>query len=199
LRVVVLINLLGHIRVAQTHSSEPAFWLGSALPDLQREAGVALGDGWSDVVRAGIECHRAADVVFHDLAPFRTQSSVLTRALLDAGVPRGAARAIGHAGWELLFDGALLADDALVDGYLAAMSVEVSDPAWASALARRVARGVPSFYAEPAHVTELLWRVLGGRRLLAFDRHHCDAVAACLADAQPAIAASVDEVFAALT
>jgi hypothetical protein len=168
------------------------------LPDLQREAGVAIGDGWPDLVQAGIACHRAADAVFHDLDAFRTQSAALTRALLDADVPRGAARAIGHAGWELLFDGALLDDAALVDAYLAAMRVSVDDPDWTAALARRVERGVPTFYAEPAHVTELLWRVLSRRRLLAFDRACCDAVTACLRDAQPAISASVDEVFAAL-
>jgi hypothetical protein len=168
------------------------------LPDLQREAGVALGDGWSSVVQAGIDCHRAADAVFHDLDVFRTQSSSLTRALLDAGVPRGAARAIGHAGWELLFDGSLLDDPALVDAYLAAMAVPVHDESWSVALARRVERGAPWFYADPASVTELLWRVLGRRRLLAFDREHCDVVTACLREAQPAIAAAVDHVISSV-
>jgi hypothetical protein len=164
------------------------------LPDLQREAGVALGDGWSPVVRAGIECHREADAVFHDLDVFRTQSGALTRALLEADVPRGAARAIGHAGWELLFDGALLDDAALVDGYLAAMAVPVDDVDWAAALERRVARGAPRFYADPASVTELLWRVLGRRRLLAFDRAHCDTIPPGLRAAQPGITASGDAV-----
>jgi hypothetical protein len=175
-------------------------WLGAALPDLQREAGVSLGDArqWSAPVRAGIKCHRDTDAVFHDLPVFRTQSAALTRSLLDVDVPRGAARAIGHAGWELLFDGALLADSALVDAYLTAMAVEVSDPAWDAALARRVQRGAPTFYADPVSVAELLWRVLSRRRLLAFDRSHLAAVSSCLADAQPAIAASVDEVFASL-
>jgi hypothetical protein len=168
------------------------------LPDLQREAGVALGNMWPEHVRAGIACHREADAVFHDLDVFRTQSALLTGALLDAGVPRGAARAVGHAGWELLFDGALLDDASLADAYLTAMRVPVEHPDWSAALARRVERGVPTFYAEPAHVTELLWRVLSRRRLLAFDREHCAAVTACLRDAQPSIAASVDEVFAAL-
>jgi hypothetical protein len=168
------------------------------LPDLQREAGVALGDEWPPLVRSGIACHREADAVFHDLDVFRTQSARLTRALLDAGVPRGAARAVGHAGWELLFDGALLDDSSLVDAYLAAMRVPVDDVEWSAALMRRVERGVPTFYAEPAHVTELLWRVLSRRRLLAFDRAHCDVVTECLRDAQPSIAASVDDVFAAL-
>ena len=171
------------------------------MPDLQREAGVALGDisAWPEAVQAGVACHLAADAVFHDLDAFRTQSLALTRALLDADVPRGAARAIGHAGWELLFDGALLADDAVVDAYSAAMRVEVRDPAWSAALARRVERGTPWFYADPVSVTELLWRVLGRRRLLAFDRAHVDAIAGCLRDAQPAIESSVAEVLASLT
>jgi hypothetical protein len=195
------VNLLAHIRVARVDSDDPRVWLGAALPDLQREAGVSIGDpsAWPPAIRAGIECHRATDELFHELAVFRAQSVALTRALLDAGVPRGAARAVGHAGWELLFDGALIGDGALVDAYLTAMAVEVSDPAWHAALARRVQRGTPTFYADPNSVAELLWRVLSGRRLLAFDRSHLAAVTTGLADAQPDIAASVDEVFAALT
>ena len=170
------------------------------MPDLQREAGVALGDisAWPAVVRDGIDCHRVADAVFHDLDVFRSQSLALTHALLDAGVPRGAARAIGHAGWELLFDGALLDDASLCDDYLAAMKVEVHDDDWGAALARRAARGVPTFYADPLGVSELLWRVLGRRRLLAFDRTHLDAVAGCLRAAQPAIASSVGDVMASV-
>ncbi len=191
-------NLLGHIRVALTQSDDPEVWLGAALPDLQREAGVPMGDGWSAGVRAGIECHRVADAVFHDLPVFRTQSVALTRALLDAGVPRGAARAVGHAGWELLLDGTLIDDDALMDAYRRAMSVPVHEAAWQRALQRRVERGVPRLYADPTGVAELLWRVLGSRRLLAFDRARVDVVASCLSAAQPAIAAAAPDVFAAL-
>jgi hypothetical protein len=173
------------------------------LPDLQREAGVALGDtsAWPVEVREGIAAHHAADAAFHDLALFRTQSLALTQVLRDREVPRGAARAIGHAGWELLFDGALLERAGTADAYVAAMAVDVSAfaPEWDAALARRVAHGPPWFYAEPASVAELLRRVLAHRELLAFDRSHCDVVAACLADAQPAIVDAVDEVLAALT
>ncbi len=172
--------------------------MGAALPDLQREAGVALGDGWSAAVHAGIDCHRDADALFHELAIFRTQSVALTRRLLDAGVPRGAARAVGHAGWELLLDGSLLGDAALIDAYMRAMSVEVAQDASKAALQRRVERGVPRFYADPAGVAELLWRILRDRRLLAFDRVHIEAVANCLADAQPHAAAAAPTVFAAL-
>ena len=196
-------NLLGHIRVARTQSDDPSMWLGAALPDLQREAGVWIDDvdDWSPSIRVGIACHHTADKQFHELPVFRMQSVALTRALLDAEVPRGPARAVGHAGWELLLDGALLDDASLVDAYLRAMSVDVSahSDAWARALARRVERGAPTFYADPSSVAELLWRVLSSRRLLAFDRSHLDAVARCLAHAQPAIAAAAPEVFAALS
>jgi hypothetical protein len=176
-------------------------WLGAALPDLQREAGVGIGDpsAWPGPVRDGIESHHVADAVFHDLAVFRGQSLALTRDLLERSVPRGAARAVGHAGWELLFDGALVGDAGLVDAYLQAMAVDVEPDEWREALARRAARGAPMFYADPAAVAELLWRVLGRRRLLAFGREHLDDVITVLSAAQPAIAASVDEVFAALT
>ena len=121
-------------------------------------------------MRVGIDCHRRADDVFHDLPVFLAQSRALTAALRDAGVNRGAARAIGHAGWELLFDGALVDDDELGAAYLAAMSCAVADRDWSAALARRAARGVPTIYGDPEGVTEILWRVLGQRRLLAFDK-----------------------------
>lgn len=150
-------------------------------------------------MRAGIQCHREADATFHDLPVFLTQSAALTRTLLDTGLNRGAARAIGHAGWELLFDGALLDDAGLVEAYLTAMRLEVHDADWNAALARRSARGVPTIYAEPDGVAEIMRRVLSSRRLLAFDASFVPTVATALADAQPAIAAAVDEVFAAVT
>ncbi len=195
-------NILGHIRVARGVADDPLVWLGAALPDLQREAGVAIGDShaWPEPVRVGIECHRAADRVFHDLPVFLDQSRALTGALLDRELPRGAARAAGHAGWELLFDGALVDDAALIDAYMATMALDVSAQGdqWCEALARRVARGAPRFYADPTAVAELLWRVLSRRRLLAFDRSQLPAVAAALAEARPTIVESVDEVFAAV-
>lgn len=148
-------------------------------------------------MRVGIQCHRDADAVFHDLPVFLSQSASLTRTLLDAGLNRGAARAIGHAGWELLFDGALLGDESLVQAYLDAMALPVADSDWSRALARRSARGVPTIYAEPDGVAEIMRRVLSSRRLLAFDASFVPTVATALADAQPAIVAAVDEVFAA--
>ncbi|MEY2399153.1 MAG: hypothetical protein QOJ00_2327 [Actinomycetota bacterium] len=185
--------------MATAQSSDPSFWLGAALPDLQREAGVAVGDDWPVSVLAGVASHRAADAVFHDLPVFRDQSGALTRSLLTAGVPRGAARAIGHAGWELLLDGTLIDDEAVTGAYAAAMAEPASDPAWQHALRRRIERGVPRFYGDPARVAELLLRVLSTRRLLAFGREHLESVTNALAEAQPAIAVAAPSVFAALS
>jgi hypothetical protein len=204
------VNLLAHIQVARGRNDDPHVWLGAALPDLQREAGVAVGELslWSEPVQRGIACHREADAVFHDLRLFRDQSLALSQSLQAAGVSRGPARAVAHAGWELLFDGALLGDDQHVEAYSAAMAVDVAHAGaglgvghadrWRAALARRLDRGAPTFYGDPASVAELLWRVLSPRRLLAFDRAQIPTIAGVLREAQPAIAASVDEVFAAV-
>lgn len=150
-------------------------------------------------MRVGVRSHHATDAIFHDLPVFIDGSRALTRDLLDRGVPRGAARAVGHAGWELLLDGLLVDDDALMADYFAAMSVPVAHTEWRAALARRVERGVPSSYADPAQVAELLRRILSYRPRLAFTHEHMEAVAAALTNAQPGMAASADAVFAAVT
>ncbi len=150
-------------------------------------------------MRVGIACHHATDAVFHDLPEFRSGSRTLTCDLLDRGVPRGAARAVGHAGWELLLDGVLVRDRVLMDDYMRAMRVEVTDADWAAALTRRIARGVPTFYADAASVAELLRRILSYRPRLSFDVEHLDAVRASLRAAQPGVEASADAVFAAIT
>jgi hypothetical protein len=189
------------MRVARATHEDPAGWLGAALPDLQREAGVSIGSlhSWSEPVRVGIQCHHATDDAFHDLPAFLHGSRSLTRDLLDRGVPRGAARAVGHAGWELLLDGSIVDDAELIDGYFAAMSVEVTDSAWRAALDRRIARGVPEFYARPEGVAELLRRILSYRPRLSFGAEHLDAVTDALRLAQPAIVDAADAVFAAVT
>lgn len=150
-------------------------------------------------MRVGIQCHHETDAVFHDLPAFVDGSRALTRDLLDRGVPRGAARAVGHAGWELLLDGVLVDDAVLMRDYLVAMRTDVADPAWRAALDRRAARGVPDFYARPDGVAELLRRILSFRPRLSFGSEHLAAVTGALQTAQPEIAASADAVFAAVS
>lgn len=187
--------------MARTVADDPAVWLGSALPDLEREAGVPIGSlqQWSEPIRVGVAFHHTTDGLFHDLPEFVVGARTLTRDLLDRGVPRGAARAVGHAGWELLLDGTLVHDDEFVDAYFAAMAVEVADPNWRAALDRRISRGVPDFYARPEGVAELLRRILGYRPRLAFGAEHLDAVTDALRAAQPSIAEAAEAVFETVT
>lgn len=150
-------------------------------------------------MRVGIQCHHDTDAAFHDLPAFLAGSRALTRDLLDRGVPRGAARAVGHAGWELLLDGVLIDDAEFMSAYFAALRVEAPDPAWRFALDRRSARGVPDFYANPAGVAELLRRILRARPRLAFGDEHLSVVTSALRDAQPSIVDAAEAVFAALS
>src|SRR5262245_4039175 len=59
-------------------------------------------------LHAGIRCHIETDEAFHSHATFRGGSAAIRRDLAPLDLPVGATRAIGHIGWELLLDGALV-------------------------------------------------------------------------------------------
>lgn len=103
-------NLGAHIVVAQRRlDNDPAYWLGSALPDIASMGGFRLlGSTQHDRVTAGIAFHHRTDEAFHHHAWFNSIQFPLREALLDAGFSRGPARAIAHVGPELLLDGWLL-------------------------------------------------------------------------------------------
>jgi hypothetical protein len=108
-------NLLAHAWVARaTGHDAPEAVLGALLPDLATMAQVRLDRGRlaaappDDPLAAGVRCHVATDAVFHHDARFVAGSSAIRRDLREAGVGLGAARAVGHVGWELLLDGTLL-------------------------------------------------------------------------------------------
>jgi hypothetical protein len=110
------VNLLAHVRVALAAGDEVRLVLGAVLPDLESLVREPLEAARADPeVARGIAIHRATDAVFHADPRFTAGSIALTRALQARGVGRGASRAVGHAGWELLLDG-LLVDDARVTG-----------------------------------------------------------------------------------
>ena len=108
-------NLLAHAWVARaTGHDAPEAVLGALLPDLATMAQVRLDRARlaaappGDPLAAGVRCHVATDAVFHRDARFVGGSSAIRRDLREAGVGLGAARAVGHVGWELLLDGTLL-------------------------------------------------------------------------------------------
>jgi hypothetical protein len=175
------VNLLGHTHVALAGGRDDAEWLlGAVLPDLAPMAGVrvrradltgALGDG--------VRCHLRTDDVFHAHPLFRAASGALLRDLSARDVPRGAARAVAHAGWEMLLDGTLVGaaaeaafHRAMADaGHRAADAMAPDDAdRWRGFVDR--ARAVPRTparlrYDEPSWVADRLHVVLARRPRLA--------------------------------
>src|ERR671919_2501429 len=103
-------NVLGHTFVAlAVGDDDPAYVLGAVLPDLAPMLNVRIDRSRLDGrVGEGVRCHIEAYAVFHGLAEFRSGAAALRRDLAGRGLDRGPVRALGHAGWELLLDGALV-------------------------------------------------------------------------------------------
>jgi hypothetical protein len=118
------VNLLGHTYVALAGGrDDPEYLLGAVLPDLAPMAGVRVARAeLRGAVGEGVRCHLRADAVFHAHRDFRAGSKALRQALADRGIASGPARAVGHAGWELLLDGTLVGTD-IEDAFRGAMAV----------------------------------------------------------------------------
>ena len=190
-------NILGHTHVALAGGhDDPAYLLGAALPDLASMAGVRLARaGLDGALAAGVRCHLAADAAFHAHAAFRAGSGALRRAVADRGVGSGPARAVGHAGWELLLDGTLVGTEAETAFRRGLAAGEQVLPAlgpedrrrWTGFLARvRTASALR--YDEPQWVAERLHGMLARRPLLRLPDHQVATVADALAAASQAVA-----------
>jgi hypothetical protein len=182
-------NFLGHTWVALAAGMhDPEYLLGAALPDLAPMAGVRLARaGLDGPLGAGVRCHVRADEAFHAHAAFRAGSGALRRSLAQREVASGPARAVGHAGWELLLDGTLVGTEAeaafhraMAVGERAGAALAPADrPRWAGFLAR--ARGAgPLRYDDPRWVAVRLHAMLDRRPRLRLPDHHVDVVAEVL-------------------
>ena len=197
-------NFLGHAHVALATGSDIDFVLGAVLPDLAPMAGIRLRRaGIGGRLGEGIACHLRADAAFHALAVFRQGSGGLRRDLAARGLGSGPARAVGHAGWELLLDGTLVGGEAeeafhraVAAGDGAAAALDPADRArWAAFVARGRGSG-PLRYDDPAWVADRLHAMLGRRPRLALDDGEVPTVAEVLADHAPAVAAAAPSVLA---
>ncbi len=196
-------NFLGHTHVALAGGrDDPEYLLGAALPDLAPMAGVRVARADLDgALGEGVHCHLQADAAFHAHAEFRAGSGALRRDLAERGIGSGPARAVGHAGWELLLDGTLVgspAEDAfrraIAVGDRAAAAMAPQDrPRWASFLARaRTAAGL--HYDDPRWVADRLHGMLTRRPRLRLPAAQVATVAEVLAghvDAVRAVAEAV--------
>jgi hypothetical protein len=199
------VNVLGHTFVALAAGRDDPEWLlGAVLPDLAPMAGVRVARaGLDGELGEGVRCHLRADEVFHAHPAFRAGAGTLRRAAAERGVPRGAARAVGHAGWELLLDGALVGAETeaafhravAVAGPSAATAMTDDDARrWAAFLERGARVGAAGDaprlrYDEPRWVAERLHVMLARRPRLALPVADVPAVADVLAEHAGAVAA----------
>jgi len=200
-------NVLGHASVALAWGGDdPAFVLGAVLPDLAPMVNVRVDRSRLDGrIGDGVRCHIEVDAMFHGHPAFRAGSAALRRDLAEQGLDRGPARALGHAGWELLLDGTLVGSRAEA-AYWRALDVgeqaldAIAEPGrgrWLGFLAYRQRR--PRLrYDNPPWVAERLHDLLARRPRLRFSREELPAVAEVLDVHAGQVAAVAPEVLAAL-
>jgi hypothetical protein len=183
-------NFLAHTWVARACGLDsPPAVLGAVLPDLVTMAGIHLDRrALVGEVADGVACHHLTDAAFHRDPGFVAGSKAITRDLLAMGVPRGASRAVGHVGWELLLDGGLLGTpteaafhEAMGLADDAAGAVRPEDRArWHRFLTYR-SRPPALRYDDPAWVADRLVGILAGSPRLRLPQQDAPHVAAVLA------------------
>jgi hypothetical protein len=191
------VNFFGHAWLAAETRPEAAFVFGAMLPDLAAMAGLRVVGVAHANTDAGRRFHYATDVAFHRAAGFASLCLTATRALSEAGLRRGPARAIGHVGVELLLDGWLATEQGVPALYGEALAL---GPALAPSIAFRLEAGVAPLlelcervaetphslaaWCEPKRLTERLVRILARRPLLALEARELPAVRAWAAGAR---------------
>jgi hypothetical protein len=193
------VNILGHTYVAlAVGNASPEHLLGAVLPDLAPMARVRVrrSDLGGDLAE-GVRCHHLTDAAFHAHVDFRAGSKALRLGLAGRDVGQGPARAIGHAGWELLLDGILVGSAVeqafhrameVGEGALGAMSPE--DASRWTAFLDRARRSPRLAYDDPAWVADRLHMMLARRPRLRLPHAQVGTVAEELARHAPSVAAS---------
>lgn len=182
-------NVLGHTHAAAARRpGDLRFVLGAVLPDLASMAGVRLDDrARRGTLGEGIRCHYAVDRAFHAAEAFRLGVAALRADLLAAGLATGPARAVAHAGWELLLDGTLVGTAteetyraALVHGPEAGAAVRPDHRERWLTVTRQWGAPPPLRYDDAGWVAERLHGMLERRPRLRFAATEVGSVAAVL-------------------
>jgi acyl carrier protein phosphodiesterase len=182
------VNFIGHATIALWQRSEPAFVLGSMLPDFASMAGGRLQhDAELDASLAhGIALHHRTDDVFHAAGEFTRLTQEALDELTALSVPRGAARAVAHIGVEMLIDGELVRAGEVAEAYVAALHAgaglrtpfrsEAEEGRWRALRQRLLAFGPPHDYRNVDAVLARLTHVLARRPRLSLDAHAAELV-----------------------
>lgn len=203
-----VVNFIAHSHVVLRAGGGWEVAFGAALPDLASMAGTRLDRSLlSPAVAGGVALHHRVDRVFHLLGAFHAGSAQIRDALEDAGVPLGPARAVGHAGYELLLDGCLLTRAGVPEEFTQVLAgapdVSAATSAdgagrWRSLLAAMRDDRWWLDYRDPQQVARALQRRLQARRLLQFSEAQLPVVTEVLAAARPGVDAGTDEVVRAV-
>jgi hypothetical protein len=185
------VNILGHTHVAMAGGrADHAYLLGAVLPDLAPMAGVKIArSALPPAVADGVSCHVRTDEAFHAHPAFVAGARAIRERLAARGVASGPARAVGHAGWELLLDGSLVGTAteaaflrAMAAGGAATAAMTAGDASrWVAFVDR--SRGAPALaFGDPQWVADRLFGMLARRSRLRLPEGHVPVVAEVLAE-----------------
>ena len=204
-------NFFGHAWVAGCFSASEAFILGSMLPDLANMLRTSPPQARHAELDAGIRLHHETDRVFHDTEAFRTLEADARLDLANAGVPKGARRALAHVGVEFLIDAELAARTPEWTGYGLALEFGRSDTCgerldWQNpqtrprfaALCERLS-AVAGVRAENARIAQRLVAALAGRPRLELAAEHVVCLEPWLEACRPQVAARLPELLIELS
>jgi hypothetical protein len=203
-------NFFGHAAVATDFERDPAFILGSMLPDFCSMLAARPPVLEDARLVAGVRLHHATDLVFHDLEAFQRLSREAHRSLLARGLGRGSSRAVAHIGVELMIDDVLAERQVLQSAYISALEIsrdhevtraigfdENERERFSFLMQRLLERGVVA--NPPASLlAERLRRALAMRPRLAFSADEAPLVEEWIVQAQPDVVASVPALTEAL-
>lgn len=204
-------NFFGHAWVAGCFNASDAFILGSMLPDLANILRTSPPQARHAEVDAGIRMHHETDRVFHDTESFRSLENAARLDLAQAGVPKGARRALAHVGVELLIDAELAARTPGWTGYTLALQFGGSErcgehldwqsaetrPRFAALCARLAA--ITSVRAENARIAQRLVAALSGRPRLELSPEHAECLPSWLETCRPQVASRLPDLLGELS
>jgi hypothetical protein len=199
------VNILGHTHVALAGGRDDSgYLLGAVLPDLAPMARVkVVRTALPRAVADGVDCHVRTDEAFHAHPTFAAGSRAIREELDARGVASGPARAVGHAGWELLLDGALVGTAtegafrrAMAAGGDATAAMTAADASrWVAFVDR--SRSAPTLaFGDPRWVAERLFGMLARRPRLRLPEEQVPTVAEVLGGQAEAVRALAPDVLA---